>query len=617
MVDTHHSPSRWLPWCAILALWVLGQSVLVRIGVSPIADHALIDPDSYMRLVRIRELWQTGEWFDTVIVRANAPYGDALHWTRPFDVILLLGIVILKPFLGFEEALYWSGAAVSPLLLLLTAAAIGWAGAPILRSQDRFFAMAFLLLQPAVLVYGMIGRADHHALQLLLFALHLGFVLRLLINPLNVGTAIGAGLTLALGLWVSTEFLLSLALLLVAFGVLWLQNERWAVPASIYCIVFAVGVGAAIAVERPFADWFTVSFDRLSIVHLTLAIVCVAAWTLLATFARSVWARRPSQRALLALAAAAGALALMYALFPRFFGGPMVDVDPLLFPLWMDNVGELRPILLDGHDSVSRVIFYIGPAILTLPYLAVMAISRFGEPESRLYGVLLLASVMMIGLAMQHVRFAPLAELTFAIPLADILSRFRNWAGRLVQQPLSDVLRTVISGAMLVGFLVTGSVVGATPEQNNTLVRRDRCPLAQLSAILNDPVGLGDRRRIIVAMIDHGPELLYHTGHAVIATPYHRNRTGIIDTHHIMTNPEESVSRNLIDRRGGDLLLICPNGPEQLTYGEAAEKSSLFSRILAGNPPRWLVPVSLPESVAQSVRLFRIVRANSDLGQKQ
>jgi hypothetical protein len=615
MVDTHQTPSQWLPWCAVLALWVLGQSVLVRIGVSPIADHALIDPDSYMRLVRIRELWQTGDWFDTVIARANAPYGDALHWTRLFDGFLLLGVFVLKPFLGFEEALYWSGAVASPLLLLLTAVVIGWAGAPLLRRQDRFFAMAFLLLQPAVLVYGMIGRADHHALQLLLFALHLGFVLRLLINPLGVGAMIGAGLTLALGFWVSTEFLLSFGLLLVVFGVLWLQNERWAVPASIYCITFAVALGGAIAVERPFADWFTISFDRISIVHLTLAILSVAAWTLLATFARTVWARRPSQRALLALAVGATALGLMYGLFPRFFGGPMVDVDPRLFPLWMDNVGELRPILLDNQDNVSRVIFYIGPAFLTLPYLAVMTISRIGEPESRLYGVLFLASVLLVGLAMQHVRFAPLVELTFAIPLADILSRFRNWAGRLVQRPLSDVLRTVISGAMLIGFLVTGSVVGATPEQNNTLVRRDRCPLADLSALLNDPAGLGDRRRIIVAMIDHGPELLYHTGHAVIATPYHRNRDGIVDVHRIMTDPEEAVSRGLIDRRGADLLMICPNGPENLTYGEAAEKSSLFSRLLTNNPPRWLVPVSLPEDLAKSVKLYRVARPTFRKGQ--
>ena len=73
MFDSQHSTARWLPWCAVLALWVLGQSVLVRAGISPIAVDALIDPDSYMRLVRVRELWQTGDWFDTVIARANAP----------------------------------------------------------------------------------------------------------------------------------------------------------------------------------------------------------------------------------------------------------------------------------------------------------------------------------------------------------------------------------------------------------------------------------------------------------------------------------------------------------------------------------------------------------------
>ena len=68
-------------------------------------------------------------------------------------------------------------------------------------------------------------------------------------------------------------------------------------------------------------------------------------------------------------------------------------------------------------------------------------------------------------------------------------------------------------------------------------------------------------------MFDHGPELLYRTRHAVIATPYHRNRDGIIDVHRIMTEADQAISRGLIDRRGADLLLICPNGPEKLVYG--------------------------------------------------
>ncbi len=43
-----------------------------------------------MRLVRVEELHRTGAWYDSVVQRSNAPYGDELHWTRSLDIILYI-----------------------------------------------------------------------------------------------------------------------------------------------------------------------------------------------------------------------------------------------------------------------------------------------------------------------------------------------------------------------------------------------------------------------------------------------------------------------------------------------------------------------------------------------
>jgi len=89
-------------------------------GLMPLRRGDLADSDCYMRLVRVRQLWTTGRWYDSTIPRSNVPYGEELHWTRPLDLLLLLGAAPASLVVGFNEALFGWGVAVSPLLLLAT-----------------------------------------------------------------------------------------------------------------------------------------------------------------------------------------------------------------------------------------------------------------------------------------------------------------------------------------------------------------------------------------------------------------------------------------------------------------------------------------------------------------
>ena len=91
------------PFLALAALWAPIHALAVVSGFSPVLDGELKGPDSYMRLVRVDALWSGGGWFDNLIVDSNVPLGDTLHWTRPFDVLILLGGWVLEPFLGHER----------------------------------------------------------------------------------------------------------------------------------------------------------------------------------------------------------------------------------------------------------------------------------------------------------------------------------------------------------------------------------------------------------------------------------------------------------------------------------------------------------------------------------
>ncbi|MHC4521723.1 MAG: hypothetical protein ACYTAS_24280, partial [Planctomycetota bacterium] len=83
----------------ILAGVILGLAVAALLifaylmDVMPVERGTLADSDCYVHLLRAEKLWRSGRWYDSVLDRSNAPYGDELHWTRPFDVLLLLGAV--------------------------------------------------------------------------------------------------------------------------------------------------------------------------------------------------------------------------------------------------------------------------------------------------------------------------------------------------------------------------------------------------------------------------------------------------------------------------------------------------------------------------------------------
>jgi hypothetical protein len=124
--------TRAVPYLLAAAAYSLFHVLLIGLGGTLMSAGNLIGPDSYMRLVRVTELYETGAWFDITIERSNAPYGDDLHWTRPYDVVVLAGAWVLTPFLGFETALFRWGSLVSPIFHVALGVAAAWATSPFL-----------------------------------------------------------------------------------------------------------------------------------------------------------------------------------------------------------------------------------------------------------------------------------------------------------------------------------------------------------------------------------------------------------------------------------------------------------------------------------------------------
>ena len=187
---------RWLPYAVAFVLVVLVHGGIILFDRTPALDGVLSDTDAYMRLVRVTQLFETGDWFDQTIARSNAPEGSVMHWTRPMDVLLLAGAWGLSPWFAFDQGLLWWAVFVSPVLHLAMVIALVWATAPLLDPWRRCLLVLAVLTQPPLTTAGIVGHTDHHMLIILSFVVAIGLYLRLLLRPFTVLPAVAAGASL-------------------------------------------------------------------------------------------------------------------------------------------------------------------------------------------------------------------------------------------------------------------------------------------------------------------------------------------------------------------------------------------------------------------------------------
>jgi hypothetical protein len=110
----------------------------------------------------------------------------------------------------------------------------------------------------------------------------------------------------------------------------------------------------------------------------------------------------------------------------------------------------------------------------------------------------------------------------------------------------------------------------------------------------------------ILTEIDLSAELMYRTPHETIATPYHRNRDGILDDFHVMEAQDDAVAEAILRRRGVTLILVCPTLDESKTYYDVGTSGTLYERLMKNRPPGWLKQVELPASLREDFQLWAV-----------
>jgi hypothetical protein len=627
-VEHAANPERDGPWSAvfIVAISILAiHFALALIGGTAILAGELQGPDSYMRLNRILQLWHAGDWFDPVYHRINPPEGHVQHWTRPMDLLLIVGALFGAPFVGFANALHGWAVAVGPALHVVALFATIWTASAII-DRNRLWIVAFLfILQPGLFNAFMVGRPDHQGLILITAIVFVGLVLRLLSAPRHQGLALASGIAAAFALWISIETLPLIVLAIAVLAIRWLVTD----PRTAYCLflqssAIVVAIFVALIIERGASNFGRVQYDTLSVTHLGLFALNTGVWAalyLLTGTSQTGLRGKPSGRlALAALLGATGA-AVLWLFFPGFVGSPLDNVDPLYREMRLEKIHEIQPLVgqaaiaLNGlATELARGVMWLGQAALALPWAIWIAMRtwRVDRDPGLTYPWLLLGAglALFVAMTLAQTRWAPyeglFAILVYAHLASVLLARIeiRISTARLsLARPLAVVALSLWPFAPLI-------ILSSRFEAATAHVAVGHCGLTAAAEFMSTGSMVAPAR--VMAFVDSGPELLYRTPHSVYSIPNHRPQPGFTTTYRAMTATDVAEAQILINKSGANYLLVCGAGSPLTFYGSrpnpdpSSGPMTLHEALVAGQPPTFLQPVALPEAAGTKLLLYAV-----------
>ena len=616
----------------LLAVFVLLHGFTVLREDSPIQDHRFIGTDTYARMVRVQDLVETGDWFDATYRRVNPPLGHQSHWSRPMDAVILAGTKLLSAVFDLPEALYWAGAAISPLLHLLTLLVVVLGTRPLFGRNWAMFCGLLFLVQPALFQSFIVGRPDHHGLQLLLTALIIVATLYLLLRPFNRSWCYATGALFALGLWTGIETILPIAGVTCGLGLSWLIWRRDFARKSLHLSLSAVaGTLVALFLERGppgFTD-MALEVDRLSMLHVVYFVLLSGFWVAL-----YLWDRTRTgdtgivARLSVAMACGIITLGLLWLVQPAIFAGRYSTTDPLYAMTRSGYIRESQLAYLPGSLEafgfrfvVQRIAVYFGYALAGAIFLIyLLAHPRTSRREIWIFFASALGAVILFTVIKQRIalRDGPILGLILLFSYTELVTRIYDRLSGYASHGAA-LLRTFSLAVLVMWPYIITLPVGSTGPNLKTRVVSKACPVTEMARYLGGTEVWRDPPRWIMALADFGPQIMYRTRHSVFSIPNHRLQTGYTDTYRAMSAASDEAARAIIERRKVDLVLLCRSSSMDPFYRRGAkvsspEQSIFRERLLRGQVPTWLKPVPLPDGLNDGFLLLEVDLAvvNSD-----
>ena len=584
----------------LVPLWVWAMLAAAIMAAQGIAfDYATLsveyrDPDDAMRMVQVREFLASGHWFDTTVPRLAGPGGMLSHWSRLIDLPLALLMSLARLFLSADNAelavrLVWPFLLLAPMLLVVVRAVEAVAG-----RTAAYMSLVLTFACPSALVQFAAGRVDHHNVQ------NLGATGAVLLlwtlgrNP-NLANAAWAGFLAGLAIAIGYEAL-PIVLVTTAAACIWgILDSGVAAAVRRYVSTFAATAAALFLATTAPASWTHMHCDALSLNMVLL----IASGAVAASFALGeLRGSRPAARWAVLFAGGTIGAALFAWSEPKCLAGPLGQVPAGLQEIWLVNIAETKSWLSFLHMSPPGAI-----SIALLFALALAAqltlLKRDRDPAHAFYLVCLAATVP---LGLWQLKYMPYASILAVPPIAVFVSRLQGTARisavtvRALAMTFASQWSLVMIGAVTAPLLLGSAAIEPSPKDlADTCYQKDQ--LVELGTL---PAGL------VLAPVDLGSHLLVETPHSVLAAPYHRIGTAILQTHTILSSRTVAEAEQAVRSLGARHIVICPN-LSRLVTPIADDPDTFYARLKRDEKLPFLERV--PLSQASPFMVWRVTPA--------
>lgn len=527
---------------------------------------SLSNPDSFMRLVRLRDELAAGHALQ-MVARDASGHGLLLHWSHLLEAMVALLATPLAWLMPQPEALSWAAMLLGPVSMAILGATLVWALLPVASRDFLWTSAPAVALSPTVIGYGQVGIVHHHILLAAAATALAGWTMRLLrgLSGRDGGLALAAWAVG--GLWLSPEIFPAVFLAYAGLGWGWLRTpdtpglRAGTVAAGLALPVLLLAV---LVVDPPADGLLAPAIDHISSLWLAFALA-VAATALAVARGRRLWA----------CGVATASALLWLACFPEVLRGTgsliRIEKARAIFA----SILEMHPV-----HTPADVLMLLAPGGAALLLLALLAWRR----RSWGYGYAALCVVVTLVLAQQHVRFSTYAGVMGAAALPGWL------------EILTFRLRTHPVGAMFARVaLTTGWVLlpcGVAILSNNSrlttasLRATPTCRVADAVPMLRQAAG-----QVVLAHINFTPELLYRTEVLTVGSLYVRGQEAAVRLEAAWDSTAWDQPGPAMEATGARYVLVCRPAAQADTGEETLER-----RLLRGEHPDWLREVAAEPS---------------------
>ncbi len=525
------------------------------------------DPDSLMRLVRLRDIVALHRPIG-VLANDASGHGTILHWSHLLDSFLLLLATPFGLFMQPDAAQRLAGLLFGGLSVAAMGFACTWAVAPFADRKWRWIAPLAAITAPVILSYSRIGVVHHHTLTIVVGVMSWGWTARIIAGQWG-GIALGAWA--AMGVWLTPE---ALPLSVLAFGalyVVWVERGGAGIAASMRAAgaTMLFLTTAAWLVDPPNAGHRAVELDRLSIAFVALAGVFAAMASAIVVIEHRT--RRRLSRLVWSLLVGLVLGWVWLTCFPEVLAGTDSLMGDTEWHVFFDHITEMQPVS-NWHDGAE----YLLTGVLGLLALVWLAI-RY---RSVVLGYAIFGLAVLVGFAALHIRFGPYPSVAAALLAPVVLTRIRGrWAAFC--PPAAMVV-------LAVPLLVW---IGDAYAKARSAADAPSCDVEALTPILA-PFG----NAVVLSNVNDTPTLLYRTHLRTVGSLYHRNPAAFMRLWRAWrSRPGTAWSDEHptpeVDATEATLLIFCPTQKRSI-FVRDLPADTLADWLNWGQIPRWLHEVA-------------------------